>query len=814
MNKLHNKQYYKNIIDKRSGSYKEIINALKLVKKFIIDKQLIITGGMAIDFALRLKGSNLYDDDQLPDYDVYSPNHAKDAYEMGKILCEKKFTNVTCIPALHITTMKVRIDFENVMDLTYCPESIYKKVPTLSYNGIRFVHPWWQMMDQHRSLSLPFENPGQEVIFHRWKKDMTRYDKLYSYYPLVPEKQLSPKTNYVRTIRREQLARKLELTTRSVKIELDKLKNVCISGWGSLDYKIDNKYIILQIPIGEHVSISSYDWESFINDNNIKVINYYSEYIGKYPRRIICDYNLVNSDGDKVYLEIFDTFGMLLSSKLIDKVNNTYVCNLQWTMLYLLTRIFNTNYDKIRFTAEEFYIRCRYIVYKKEPPTIEVYGKYNITEASLYRKILNKEQIYGIQSSNLQPHRLYLKFPECKINKDFKYLDNNPFFIIDNRKVNKFKKNIIDPYPNYTNTSIKGGKKNTNFESTNDNITSMPLENEIHKLLITNKITSLVSSREKRDYYEYLNCLERWLISISNKNGPSIYSHMDIKDPINIKLKNELKEKNIKVQVTDIFNIVNDMIKYNNPKIIKNNTRTYYDRRKNKYGWFISIDIKTEYKSDSIYLKVPLSLNKYNELRKYNKNDVTIMLLRYASILNKGQQWAIPYKQFDHLVNNFNVNREAFASPINSGLSSRGGDIKFCSLFHDTDEVFGSIGSFFDQKLYDENKILHWTINPPFVESIINKTSNKIIKELEIASKLKCKVMIFYVLPTWDDMKGYIDVASSKYKKFIKILGKKKHYYEHLGKRININIKSTVFVLDTYSDSIDYSTISNEMEIL
>ena len=42
------------------------------------------------------------------------------------------------------------------------------------------------MIDQHSSLSLPFENPGMEVIFHRWKKDLTRYGKLYKHYLVVP----------------------------------------------------------------------------------------------------------------------------------------------------------------------------------------------------------------------------------------------------------------------------------------------------------------------------------------------------------------------------------------------------------------------------------------------------------------------------------------------------------------------------------------------------------------------------------------------------------------------------------------------------
>src|SRR5205085_2130835 len=45
-----------------------ILKALECVRRFIILKKLIIVGGMAIDFNLRLKGSKLYADDTLPDY--------------------------------------------------------------------------------------------------------------------------------------------------------------------------------------------------------------------------------------------------------------------------------------------------------------------------------------------------------------------------------------------------------------------------------------------------------------------------------------------------------------------------------------------------------------------------------------------------------------------------------------------------------------------------------------------------------------------------------------------------------------------------
>ena len=46
------------------------------------------------------------------------------------------------------------------------------------------------MIDQHRALSLPYENPPWEVVMHRWKKDAKRYDLLYSIYPLKKQKEL------------------------------------------------------------------------------------------------------------------------------------------------------------------------------------------------------------------------------------------------------------------------------------------------------------------------------------------------------------------------------------------------------------------------------------------------------------------------------------------------------------------------------------------------------------------------------------------------------------------------------------------------
>jgi hypothetical protein len=85
---------------------------------------------------------------------------------------------------MHPTTMRVRVDFIEVADITYMPASILESIPTLQYRGIRFVHPHFQFIDQHRALSTLYENPPRETINNRFTKDIKRYDMLYEHYPL------------------------------------------------------------------------------------------------------------------------------------------------------------------------------------------------------------------------------------------------------------------------------------------------------------------------------------------------------------------------------------------------------------------------------------------------------------------------------------------------------------------------------------------------------------------------------------------------------------------------------------------------------
>ena len=181
-------EFYDTLIYERNMVHDRIASALEIVREFIADRKLLLVGGMAIDYALRLKGDRIYSDTQMPDYDMYSPNHVQDAADLGEMLCKRGFPEISIIQAAHITTMKVRVDFEVVADITYCPADVFKTLPFLTYENLRIIHPHYQMIDQHASLSAPWTMSGsQHVIFHRWVKDMKRYDKLYEYYPVVPE---------------------------------------------------------------------------------------------------------------------------------------------------------------------------------------------------------------------------------------------------------------------------------------------------------------------------------------------------------------------------------------------------------------------------------------------------------------------------------------------------------------------------------------------------------------------------------------------------------------------------------------------------
>lgn len=183
IHKIPNSKTLEKSLYSNNENHSCVVNALSIVENFIKKNKLILVGGIAIDFALRLKGDSIYPEDELADYDFFSPTHYLHAYELAEELCKLEYPLISSINAMHPTTMRVRIGGTAIADITYMPKELFDKMPTLYFKGFKFVHPHYQMISQHRSLSFPYSGVPFTDNVGRFLKDMSRYSLLLKYYP-------------------------------------------------------------------------------------------------------------------------------------------------------------------------------------------------------------------------------------------------------------------------------------------------------------------------------------------------------------------------------------------------------------------------------------------------------------------------------------------------------------------------------------------------------------------------------------------------------------------------------------------------------
>lgn len=323
------------VIKSEKNIYKDVIlKALTIVKQFIIDRNLILVGGLAIDYALKVKGDYLYDDTKLPDYDFYSSVHHKDAYDLGNILLEQGFDNISVIQGRHVTTMRVRINFITVADITYIPDNILKKIPTFLVDKMNIIHPHFQMIDQHLSISRPYENPPMETILFRFSKDKKRFNLLYNHYNLQHVYDLEYST-YKPIFKTNEISRSL-------------FANNCLTGAIALSFWMNTAN-----ELNESYSVNLYTDNLFtfnLNSDNItyshidklsttfltdKFEHYvslynsveYNDILDKLSNR--CEFEL-----NKIKFKVYNNYGNKILAK---KHSDFYVANLQEILKYFLT---------------------------------------------------------------------------------------------------------------------------------------------------------------------------------------------------------------------------------------------------------------------------------------------------------------------------------------------------------------------------------------------------------------------------------------------------------------------------------------------
>ena len=66
---------FKNIPIERHQNFREFTIAQEAIKKYIQTRNCILYGGIAIDYALRLRGDKIYEDTDIPDFDFWVPDN-------------------------------------------------------------------------------------------------------------------------------------------------------------------------------------------------------------------------------------------------------------------------------------------------------------------------------------------------------------------------------------------------------------------------------------------------------------------------------------------------------------------------------------------------------------------------------------------------------------------------------------------------------------------------------------------------------------------------------------------------------------------
>lgn len=438
--KIKDKEVYEKIVFDNEIDKDAILDALEIVKLYIIKKRLILVGGMAIDFALRKKEKKLYPDNTLPDYDFFSPNFHHDAYNIANELHQAGLTRISVINAYHASTMRVRINFQTVADCTYIPKNVFDGLPTVSWENFRIIHPHYQMLNQHLSLCQPYSGAPWETI-HRWQKDIKRFNILDKEYPIVDKYEGDQKiiSNY-----------------QTFDIDVKNIKDLCLNGFAALTYwfelaqkegfkptpenvkefaklgtcTIDGGKLKAKIPIASMGEMGTVGLSLYSDNREIlkhpflaaqvkeaKEIKRYNAFLDQMPRRILID--------DR--FEIVDNRGNMISAH----KEKMWIINLQALLKYFsLNYMVSFNILKLK-TGYCFYLayRLAYDIvnwaagsYRKSPqtplmkylPSHEVFGKYSWHETYIVQRKVFQMTLGKIprEFTKDKPNVAYIEVPE------------------------------------------------------------------------------------------------------------------------------------------------------------------------------------------------------------------------------------------------------------------------------------------------------------------------------------------------------------------------------------------------------------------
>jgi len=170
------------VIDFESAHDPEIIQALTIVKNFIIRKKRICYGGTAMN-ALLPKKDKFYDPEySLPDYDFITYDGENDVTELVDDLKNAGFKDVLHRVGMHEGTKKILVNYIPVADVTESDKDTYNIILKSSKNigGVHYTNENILRMMMYLEIS----RPRGEVA--RWKKVYERLELINKHFPIKP----------------------------------------------------------------------------------------------------------------------------------------------------------------------------------------------------------------------------------------------------------------------------------------------------------------------------------------------------------------------------------------------------------------------------------------------------------------------------------------------------------------------------------------------------------------------------------------------------------------------------------------------------
>jgi hypothetical protein len=229
-------------------SYEDKLDIYNIVMNYIKEKKRKIYGGFALNQLFKAKDEKykFYDDllDE-PDIDFYSPEPTKDVIEISNRLLEAGHSPIFAKEAQHKDTFKIHPNLDTeCCDISYVPNNIYKNIRFIEIDGIRYIHPWFAMIDKFRVFTDPL------ISYRLLEKDLKRFKILDKLYPLP---YISEKLQ-IEKYKNNEINKTLNNIFKNY---LVKQENFIFSGLYCYNYYLkyseinDNKYSYINIPYYE-----------------------------------------------------------------------------------------------------------------------------------------------------------------------------------------------------------------------------------------------------------------------------------------------------------------------------------------------------------------------------------------------------------------------------------------------------------------------------------------------------------------------------------------------------------------------------------